>query len=171
MINKTFGLLTVLERAPKREDLVSRCIRYKCKCQCGNIVEVDGGALRSGHTTSCGCIRKNTTPYKDLTGQKFGKLTVLRLIGSDKTRHKLWLCKCDCGKECEVNSHVLTSGHVKSCGCLHSYKEVEIENILKTLNVNFIKEYTFSDLRGKRNPLRFDFAIIKDNILLCLIEY
>lgn len=66
---------------------------------------------------------------------------------------------------------MLIGGHVKSCGCLHSYKEVEIENILKTLNINFIKEYTFSDLRGKRNPLRFDFAIIKDNILLCLIEY
>ena len=32
MIGKTFGLLTVLERAQKREDLISRCIRYKCKC-------------------------------------------------------------------------------------------------------------------------------------------
>lgn len=171
MIGKTFGLLTVLERAQKREDLISRCIRYKCKCQCGNIIEVDGGALRNNHTKSCGCTRKTNIPYNDLTGQKFGKLEVLYLIGSDNKRRKLWHCKCDCGNECNVNSHSLIDGSTKSCGCLHSYKEMEIEQILIQLNIEYIKEYTFSDLRGKCNPLRFDFAIKQNNNLICLIEY
>lgn len=171
MIGKTFGLLTVLEKAPKREDLVSRCTRYKCKCQCGNIIDVDGGALRSGHTVACGCTRKNNAPYVNLAGQRFGKLEALYLVGSNNSRHKLWHCKCDCGKECDVNSKALLSGHTKSCGCLHSYKEMVIEDLLKMLGVDFIKEYTFSDLRGVCNPLRFDFAIIKNDTLLCLIEY
>lgn len=170
MIGKTFGLLTVLERAPKREDLISRCIRYKCKCQCGNVIEVDGGALRNNHTRSCGCTRKINIPYTDLKNQCFGKLTVLYLKGSNNNR-KIWHCKCDCGNECDIDSHSLISGSTKSCGCLHSYKEIEIEQILDRFKIQYVKEYTFSDLRGKRNPLRFDFAIKQNDNLICLIEY
>lgn len=66
MIGKTFGKLIVLSRAPKDNNAANRCIRYFCKCECGNIVNVNGAALRSGHTTSCGCSRKGTT-IKDLT--------------------------------------------------------------------------------------------------------
>lgn len=172
MIGKSFGLLTVLERAPKRDDLSSRCIRYKCKCQCGNITEVDGNALRTNHTTSCGCTRKNSAPYTDLTNQRFGKLTVLYIVGSDNDHHKIWHCKCDCGKECDVSSKCLLGGHTKSCGCLRSWKENEIKELLTNNNVIFKQQYTFSDLRGKRNPLKFDFAILDINDkLLCLIEY
>ena len=56
----------------------------------------------------------------DLTGQKFGKLTAIRLhhIKKEKsgTRH-YWLFKCDCGQECVINKQYATSGHTKSCGC------------------------------------------------------
>lgn len=170
MIGKTFGQLLVIKRAEKKENLSSRCIRYTCQCSCGNILDVDGGALRSGHTKSCGCSRKSSAPHTDLTNQRFGKLTALYIIDSIDGR-KVWHCKCDCGNECNIDSHSLTDGHTKSCGCLHSYKEIEIEQVLDSFNVDYIKEYTFSDLRGKRNPLRFDFAIMQDNNLVCLIEY
>ena len=170
MINKKFGKLTVIDVAEKREELRSRCLRYKCKCDCGNEIEVDGNALRTGHTQSCGCLRKENIYFKNLTGQRFGKLTALYIIDSANNR-KVWHCVCDCGNECNVDSKSLISGHTKSCGCLHSYKEVEIENILNQFKINFIKEYTFSDLRGKRNPLRFDFAIIQNDNIICLIEY
>ena len=55
---------------------------------------------------------------KDLTGQRFGRLTVLEpLPGERRTR---WRCVCDCGRETVVGSgHHLTSGNTKSCGCLH----------------------------------------------------
>lgn len=53
----------------------------------------------------------------DLTGQKFGRLTVLKLDHVD--RQAYWLCKCDCGKETISASGDLRSGHKKSCGCLH----------------------------------------------------
>lgn len=172
MIGQRFGKLVVISQAERRQDLASRCRRYICQCDCGNIIEVNGNSLRSNHTQSCGCTRKENVPYKDLVGQKFGKLTVISLCGSTKDRHKLWHCKCDCGNECNVSSRDLMDGTTKSCGCLHSYKEMEIINILEKKQINFKKEYTFSDLRGVRNPLRFDFAILdKDNNLQCLIEY
>ncbi len=58
------------------------------------------------------------TRYKDLTNLKFGKLTALRINGQRKDRCVLWLCRCDCGKECTVAGKCLCDGHTKSCGCI-----------------------------------------------------
>lgn len=67
---------------------------------------------------------------KNLTNQKFGRLLVLRQIGIDKrTRQKIWLCRCDCGKEKEIITSYLTSGDTQSCGCYR--KECEIKNLSK----------------------------------------
>lgn len=56
--------------------------------------------------------------YKDLTGLRIGKLTVLR-----KSEHKakdgnpLWLCRCDCGNTTETTKRRLITGGIRSCGC------------------------------------------------------
>lgn len=52
----------------------------------------------------------------DLTGQRFGRLTVLAPAANvgDRTA---WLCQCDCGKKTVVKTGHLRSGHTKSCGC------------------------------------------------------
>ena len=61
---------------------------------------------------------------KDLTGQPFGRLIVIREYGRDKGGHVLWLCRClgkngdDCGKEVIVSANDLRRGHTQSCGCL-----------------------------------------------------
>ena len=55
---------------------------------------------------------------RDLTGQVFGKLTVVSLAGNDKWARSAWLCKCECGNEKTVTGNNLTSGSTKSCGCL-----------------------------------------------------
>lgn len=56
--------------------------------------------------------------YKDITGQKFGRLTAIKYLGIEK--HKaVWLCKCECGNTVEVPSNSLTCNNTKSCGCLH----------------------------------------------------
>lgn len=52
----------------------------------------------------------------DLSGQRFGRLTVIKRIGTRST-HPLWLCRCDCGKEVETTTSSLRSGHTRSCGC------------------------------------------------------
>lgn len=54
----------------------------------------------------------------DLSGQRFGRLTVIERAGSDKRKNVLWLCKCDCGNTTIVNRCSLKSGNTKSCGCL-----------------------------------------------------
>lgn len=81
---------------------------------------------------------------KDLTGQKFGKLTVIKQVEdyvSEKGRHhSQWACKCDCGnpKEIIVKGYSLVQGLTKSCGCL------KIEKAKKTGHNN--KKYNNYDL-------------------------
>lgn len=53
----------------------------------------------------------------NLSGQSFGRLTVLMQVGSDE-RGRLWLCRCVCGNEKTSTTETLRAGIVKSCGCL-----------------------------------------------------
>jgi hypothetical protein len=56
---------------------------------------------------------------KDLTGQIFSRLKVLRFISQDKQWHTFWLCRCLCDKkEVAVRGDGLVSGHARSCGCI-----------------------------------------------------
>lgn len=57
------------------------------------------------------------TKGKLVTGQKFGRLTI---VGDnlDNGHEILWLCKCDCGKELFVRYSSLVNNNTKSCGCL-----------------------------------------------------
>jgi hypothetical protein len=55
LVGRQFGRLTVLERDLSGKKQI---VKYRCQCQCGKILSVDAGNLRSGHTTSCGCYRK-----------------------------------------------------------------------------------------------------------------
>jgi hypothetical protein len=54
----------------------------------------------------------------DLTGQRFGRLTVLKRIQLQKSTR--WLCQCDCGDTLDVAHGNLRSGCSQSCGCLRS---------------------------------------------------
>lgn len=54
----------------------------------------------------------------DLTGKQFGRLTALSVSGKDKVNHTVWLCKCSCGAETNVQSSHLITNHTRSCGCL-----------------------------------------------------
>ena len=61
--------------------------------------------------------------YKDLTNQKFERLTVKYECGRNKHGQVLWYCKCDCGGSTVVVTSYLTSGKTKSCGCLRRENE------------------------------------------------
>jgi len=54
--------------------------------------------------------------FIDLTGQRFGKLTVIERAGT-RNREALWHCKCDCGKDTFSRSASLRNGTSQSCGC------------------------------------------------------
>lgn len=54
---------------------------------------------------------------KDLSGQRFGRLTVVEIVGR-KDRSVVWRCKCDCGNIKDISAKHLSDGATKSCGCL-----------------------------------------------------
>lgn len=54
--------------------------------------------------------------FQDLTGKRFGKLTVNKFVKTQK-HFSLWECRCDCGNMCIVKAPKMKNGHTKSCGC------------------------------------------------------
>ena len=72
--------------------------------------------------------------FQDLTGNKYGRLTVLGrtddYISHNGRKHPQWLCKCDCGNQAVVGSQELKSGNTKSCGCIRNeYRNSPTEDI------------------------------------------
>lgn len=57
--------------------------------------------------------------FKDLTGAKFERLTVIKCVRIDKHQGAIWLCGCSCGKTTEVSRGNLQHRHAMSCGCLN----------------------------------------------------
>lgn len=53
--------------------------------------------------------------FKDLTGQRFGRIAVIRKM--ERPGVTWWVCACDCGNEKSIRATSLISGHTKSCGC------------------------------------------------------
>lgn len=66
----------------------------------------------------------------DLTGRRFGKLTVLEQSGRSNQGRVKWRCRCDCGAEAIVSGTDLRSGQTKSCGCLRktSVREAHVRH-------------------------------------------
>lgn len=56
---------------------------------------------------------------KDISGQRFGRWTVVRYAGKSDRRKTMWMCRCECGEERIVFSESLRRGTSLSCGCLH----------------------------------------------------
>ena len=84
---------------------------------------------------------------KDLTGQVFGRLTVVKQDGFTKHRLSKWLCKCECGNEKVVISGNLKAGTTTSCGCYA--KEVTL-SIFKTHGMTATAEYySWQDIRNR----------------------
>lgn len=174
LIGQKFGRLTVVDTAPNK----GKRTQWKCICECGNEYVGLTESLRNGTLRSCGCLRAETARsngmkgLKDLSGQKFGKLTVLSYVGSNRERSS-WKCECECGNIVIVNQMELTRGDTLSCGCLRSsFGELQIEKILKEHQIDYKKEYSFDDLVSENGvPLRFDFAIFENERLQYLIEY
>ena len=179
LVNQKFGRLTVIERDNSKPKGHQLPVYWICKCDCGKEISVQGHHLLSGETQSCGCYRidqlRNAIKL-DLTGQRFGKLTVIKEAQSIKEPsgqvRSAWLCKCDCGKEVIIKTINLRNGDTKSCGCLISAGEHRITYLLDKLGFQYKKEYSFSDLKTNNGYLmRFDFAIFENMKIKCLIEY
>ena len=165
LVGRRFGKLVVEARTEERQN---NSIVWKCKCDCGNYKNVPTHLLTSNHTQSCGCLVREVHG-KDLTNQRFGKLIALYPCDYKKSSSGIvWHCRCDCGNECDVASYNLRKGGTRSCGCISSsIGEMNIQMILKENNIEYKKEYCVKEIGN----LRFDFAIMKNDIIIRLIEF
>lgn len=171
LTGKKIGRWTVISRTTDQNN----CIKWKCQCECGTKRDVFATSLLNGISKSCGCLKNELSHdmnFIDLTGKKFGLLTVIKRVedrqslrGGNNVR---WLCKCECGNEKIVLSHALRQGCTKSCGCLNvSYGEYYIKELLDEMHIKYAQEYTFNDCKDNK-PLPFDFYLPDYNIC---IEY
>lgn len=173
LVGQRYGHLTVEYDTGERKN---RSVVWMCKCDCGREHKVTSNNLNGGQVKSCGhkdCPYHRR--YKDLTGQKFGRLTALYPTFMKDGSHMYWMCKCDCGnpKLKEVSSSDLQRGSVQSCGCITtSIGEQNIENILIKNNIPYQTQVNFPDLKNIRT-LRYDFGIYEQatNKLIRLIEF
>lgn len=60
--------------------------------------------------------------FKDISGQKFGRLTAVTPVGRSSDNRTIWECVCDCGNTVFITGKSLRSGNTKSCGCLNAEK-------------------------------------------------
>ena len=96
---------------------------WNCICKrCGKECIKSTAAIKSGTTKSCGCLRsdllkeRNRKNYKNIIGERFGSLVVIKYVGSLRG-HASWECRCDCGNTIITDSGSLRAGYRTSCGC------------------------------------------------------
>ena len=61
--------------------------------------------------------------FIDLTGKRFGRLTVIERDKSKQDGLAFWVCKCDCGSYASIYGGNIRNGHTQSCGCLREETE------------------------------------------------
>lgn len=110
-----YNKLIAVERLPEK---MRKEEAWLCKCDCGNETVATKDQLLSGRKKSCGCLKKQTPKNAlDLSGQRFGKLTIIKRDGATASGSAVWLCRCDCGGEIKTNATTLRRGEAVTCGC------------------------------------------------------
>ena len=171
LVGLVFGRLTVVEMLHGYNGGTQTYCR--CICECGNETIVCVSNLLGGRTSSCGCFesesRYGRTHHKDITGQRFGHLTVI-----EKTSQKgangsiIWKCICDCGNITYASYIELILGRKITCGCSKcSNMELFIGDVLSEYQIPYIFQARFDECRNIF-PLPFDFYLYEHNTL---IEY
>jgi hypothetical protein len=172
---QTFGRLTVLELTDKQNNDNRWLWKCQCSCEKHSIVYTSMHKLKSGNTKSCGClqrewaVKKNKMGIIDLTGQRYGMLTVIRDLGTINKTH-YWECQCDCGNITKVSVNDLrrdlygdkTRHGTYSCGCLSkSVGEKKVKTQLELLQIKFEREKTFEACKNLETDrrLRYDFYL------------
>lgn len=68
--------------------------------------------------------RRKRRPPIDSIGQRYGKLTVINLLGRFPDGGVQALCRCDCGRKYQARLANLRSNRTRSCGCLRRERRV-----------------------------------------------
>lgn len=143
LIGQKFDELTVTSSAGRK----NKQAIWNCACTCNGTTVRTGSDLRQqlrlGRKISCGCVRKNAgaqrtiggpSKWSDITGQKFGRLTVEAYQGRSR-----WLCHCSCGGSCVLPGGNLRGGRVASCGCIRRLtpQQQKLRRLRRCLSAQF----------------------------------
>jgi G:T-mismatch repair DNA endonuclease (very short patch repair protein) len=122
LTGEKFGYFTVLYQVARPDHLFNSQHRFwLCRCRCGKKKVIDGNALQTGHTKSCGCLKAEIGKIKqdqlDYSGQQFGNWTI---INRDPSNLIKWIAECSCPAKnrSSVYASDLISGKSLSCGCV-----------------------------------------------------
>lgn len=177
LTGRDFDRWHVIGPAPTRysKSGKTRRVMWRCQCECGTIKDVGSRALKTGMSTSCGCLQRERVSAaltKDLSGKTFGYLKVIERAGSYKPNgcqndgiRATWLCECECKRRVIVSGESLRNGDTTSCGCkkiskYELYTMQYLESCGYVRDVDYIKEKTFDGLKGiGGQSLRFDFYL------------
>ena len=133
-----FGKLKVIREGPRVPNGAKTARGIVVQCECGSdefVANINN--LRSGRTTSCGCVKRQAAArtaagqkgkskeeitangrQSNLEGQVFGRLTVVEDLGNVEG-YRAYRCTCSCGSETDVAAHrLLHEKGPRSCGCL-----------------------------------------------------
>ncbi len=113
----------------------------------------------------------------DLTGQRFGQLTVaFRATSNRNNRITMWHCICDCGQEKDVSTCHLRSGHTKSCGRCQTFidEKTHMRCVLRDgkffvfdkQDFDLIKGFSWSMSNGYARTWKKEYGYIKLHRLL-----
>lgn len=123
LTGRQFARLTVI----KEIETTKKGTYWLCRCSCGTEKVIAGRNLTNNQTFSCGCLNAELSSQRsriDLTGQRFGRYTVLEYVGL-RQECTYWKVQCDCGSIKEVRGYNLRKGDVVSCGCWKIEKSIE----------------------------------------------
>ena len=160
-IGKRFGKLMVLKKDENNSQ------KYICQCNCGKNLSVYKNHLRTGKTKSCGSSQcKETKLRNNLSGQKFGLLTVIEPSQTQTWNDRVtngvkYTCKCECGTIKDIYGNHLIANDTISCGCISFSKgEEKIKTLLNQANIPYIQEYAPKLFyNNSKRSLRFDFYV------------
>ena len=144
---------------------------------CGNQYEIiPDRFIRGSRCSKCKGLKKKTTEEFSIQVQSQVNQEYTVIGTYINARTKITMKHNICGHIYDVNPNAFLHG-ARCPECIDysrsttSYGEEKIENWLLDNHVEFKKEWTFKDCVGKKNKLPFDFAVLKDNNLICLVEY
>ena len=114
LTGKHFGKLRVL----RQDGMLNKRAAWLCACECGTEKTIASTSLVTGASKSCGCAHTDANRkrlFKNLAGQRFGRLTANTPVFGE--RRVKWSCLCECGENTLVLTSKLTAGITSSCGC------------------------------------------------------
>ena len=148
-IGKKINYLTVLSLHKEGKKYY-----FICRCDCGRKHKRSAHRVVHGLTKTCGSLKcRQQLPSHinhriDLTGRKFGRLTVIKVSHLEKGKSRkgynvgrlFWLCQCECGNTHATPASDLLTGGTTSCGCfrednLHKFlvEGSTLKNVLVSL--------------------------------------